>query len=34
MTVGDGLQVLQCGDPSASGWGGPGYSFKDEVFPS
>ena len=33
MTVGAGLQVLQCGDPSASGSGGPGYSFKDEVFP-
>jgi peptidyl-prolyl cis-trans isomerase B (cyclophilin B) len=33
LTVGEGLQVLQCGDPSASGSGGPGYSFKDEVFP-
>ncbi|WP_433166328.1 peptidylprolyl isomerase [Kribbella sp. CA-247076] len=34
MTVGEGLQVLQCGDPSASGSGGPGYSFADEVFPT
>ncbi|WP_020392530.1 peptidylprolyl isomerase [Kribbella catacumbae] len=33
LTVGTGLQVLQCGDPSASGSGGPGYSFKDEVYP-
>ncbi|TCN44100.1 peptidyl-prolyl cis-trans isomerase B (cyclophilin B) [Kribbella orskensis] len=32
LTV-EGLQVLQCGDPSATGSGGPGYSFKDEVFP-
>jgi len=32
MTVGKGLQVLQCGDPSGTGSGGPGYSFKDEVF--
>ncbi|HET9140416.1 MAG TPA: peptidylprolyl isomerase [Actinophytocola sp.] len=28
-----GLQVLQCGDPSGQGNGGPGYTFKDEVFP-
>ncbi|MBB5800546.1 peptidyl-prolyl cis-trans isomerase B (cyclophilin B) [Saccharothrix ecbatanensis] len=28
-----GIQVLQCGDPSATGSGGPGYSFKDEVWP-
>ncbi len=28
-----GIQVLQCGDPSGQGSGGPGYSFKDEVFP-
>jgi peptidyl-prolyl cis-trans isomerase B (cyclophilin B) len=34
MTVGTGLQVLQCGDPSGSGGGGPGYSFADEVFPT
>ncbi|MEU4396707.1 peptidylprolyl isomerase [Kribbella sp. NPDC023855] len=33
LTVGQGLQVLQCGDPSGSGSGGPGYSFKDEVYP-
>ncbi|TWD82018.1 peptidyl-prolyl cis-trans isomerase B (cyclophilin B) [Kribbella amoyensis] len=33
LTVGAGLQVLQCGDPSASGMGGPGYKFNDEVFP-
>ncbi|GLZ43015.1 peptidylprolyl isomerase [Actinokineospora sp. NBRC 105648] len=33
LTTGDGLQVLQCGDPSATGSGGPGYSFDDEVFP-
>jgi peptidyl-prolyl cis-trans isomerase B (cyclophilin B) len=33
MTVGEGLQVLQCGDPSGSGSGGPGYTFNDEVFP-
>jgi peptidyl-prolyl cis-trans isomerase B (cyclophilin B) len=26
-----GLQVLQCGDPSASGSGGPGYSFPTQV---
>lgn len=26
-----GILVLQCGDPSASGSGGPGYSFPDEL---
>ena len=26
----DGIFVLQCGDPSGSGKGGPGFSFKDE----
>lgn len=26
-----GIYVLQCGDPSASGTGGPGYSFPDEL---
>ena len=26
-----GIYVLQCGDPSASGMGGPGYSFDDEL---
>jgi peptidyl-prolyl cis-trans isomerase B (cyclophilin B) len=25
------LKVLQCGDPSGTGEGGPGYSFKDEL---
>jgi peptidyl-prolyl cis-trans isomerase B (cyclophilin B) len=25
------LSVLQCGDPSGTGEGGPGYSFKDEL---
>lgn len=31
LTTGPFLQVLQCGDPSASGSGGPGYSFADEL---
>lgn len=26
----DGMKVLQCGDPSGEGSGGPGYSFGDE----
>ena len=26
-----GLSVLQCGDPTATGSGGPGYSFQDEL---
>ena len=26
-----GIYVLQCGDPTASGMGGPGYSFPDEL---
>jgi len=26
-----GIYVLQCGDPSGSGSGGPGYSFADEL---
>ena len=26
-----GLSVLQCGDPSATGQGGPGYQFDDEL---
>src|SRR5688572_6349768 len=25
------LKVLQCGDPSGTGSGGPGYSYKDEL---
>ncbi len=28
--VTSGIQVLQCGDPSGSGSGGPGYEFADE----
>ncbi|OXM46433.1 peptidylprolyl isomerase [Amycolatopsis alba DSM 44262] len=28
-----GLQMLQCGDPEASGMGGPGYTIPDEIFP-
>ncbi|MPY98322.1 MAG: peptidylprolyl isomerase [Actinophytocola sp.] len=27
-----GLQMLQCGDPTGSGRGGPGYAFADETF--
>ena len=27
----EGIYVLQCGDPTASGSGGPGYSFDDEL---
>lgn len=33
LTTGDSLQVLQCGDPTGTGAGGPGYSFADEVSP-
>jgi peptidyl-prolyl cis-trans isomerase B (cyclophilin B) len=33
LTTSPGLQVLQCGDPSGAGSGGPGYSFADETFP-
>ena len=33
LTTSPGLQVLQCGDPTGSGSGGPGYKFADEVFP-
>ncbi|WP_026425488.1 peptidylprolyl isomerase [Actinokineospora inagensis] len=33
LTTSDTLQVLQCGDPSGSGSGGPGYSYDDETFP-
>ena len=29
--VNQGIFVLQCGDPSATGQGGPGYSFADEL---
>ncbi|NJC64486.1 peptidylprolyl isomerase [Planosporangium flavigriseum] len=30
----DGLYVLQCGDPSGTGQGGPGYQFDDENLPT
>ena len=30
LTSGEGLSVLQCGDPTGSGSGGPGYQFADE----
>ncbi len=30
----DGLFVLQCGDPTATGTGGPGYSVPDENLPA
>jgi peptidyl-prolyl cis-trans isomerase B (cyclophilin B) len=33
LTTDAGLQVLQCGDPSGAGSGGPGYTIPDEVFP-
>lgn len=29
--VDSGIFILQCGDPSATGSGGPGYSFADET---
>ncbi|WP_022910361.1 peptidylprolyl isomerase [Aestuariimicrobium kwangyangense] len=29
--VDTGIFILQCGDPSATGTGGPGYSFADEL---
>jgi peptidyl-prolyl cis-trans isomerase B (cyclophilin B) len=31
LTTGSGLYVLQCGDPSGTGSGGPGYEFPDEL---
>jgi peptidyl-prolyl cis-trans isomerase B (cyclophilin B) len=31
LTSGSSLSVVQCGDPSGSGRGGPGYSFADEL---
>jgi peptidyl-prolyl cis-trans isomerase B (cyclophilin B) len=31
LVTSGGLYVLQCGDPSASGSGGPGYSIPDEI---
>jgi peptidyl-prolyl cis-trans isomerase B (cyclophilin B) len=30
LTTTDGLKVLQCGDPTGTGSGGPGYTFNDE----
>ncbi|MEV0246443.1 peptidylprolyl isomerase [Nocardia sp. NPDC050712] len=30
MTTGEGLKVLQCGDPTGTGMGGPGYQFGNE----
>ncbi|MEY7972512.1 peptidylprolyl isomerase [Saccharomonospora xinjiangensis] len=30
----EGLQMLQCGDPTGQGTGGPGYTFADETFDS
>ncbi|WP_406231119.1 peptidylprolyl isomerase [Nocardia sp. NBC_01009] len=30
MTAGEGLKVLQCGDPTGTGMGGPGYEFANE----
>jgi len=30
-TASDSLKVLQCGDPTATGTGGPGYSFPTQV---
>lgn len=34
LTTAASLKVLQCGDPSGTGSGGPGYSFADETNPS
>jgi len=33
LVTNPGLQVLQCGDPTGLGTGGPGYTIPDEVFP-
>ena len=33
LVTNPGLLVLQCGDPTGSGVGGPGYTIPDEVFP-
>jgi peptidyl-prolyl cis-trans isomerase B (cyclophilin B) len=30
LTTGDGLKVLQCGDPTGSGSGGPGFRYAEE----
>lgn len=29
----DGIYVIQCGDPSATGYGDPGFSYRDENLP-
>ena len=34
LTSSPSLSVLQCGDPSGSGGGGPGYSYADETNPT
>ncbi|MFI0374348.1 peptidylprolyl isomerase [Actinomadura sp. 1N219] len=31
LTTGETLKVLQCGDPSGNGTGGPSYQFADEI---
>jgi peptidyl-prolyl cis-trans isomerase B (cyclophilin B) len=31
LTASSGLKVLQCGDPTGQGSGGPGFSFNDEL---
>lgn len=31
MTTSPGFQVLQCGDPTGTGSGGPGYTIPDEI---
>ena len=33
LTTDAGLQVLQCGDPTGTGSGGPGYTVPDETYP-
>lgn len=33
LVTNPGLQVLQCGDPTGKGTGGPGYTIPDEAFP-
>jgi peptidyl-prolyl cis-trans isomerase B (cyclophilin B) len=33
LTTDTGLQVLQCGDPTGLGSGGPGYAVPDEIVP-
>ncbi len=33
LTTGEDLSVLQCGDPTGTGSGGPGFTFADETSP-